>query len=36
VALQLSLFTLLTAWSITEVVRYGFFALKVNKECSKS
>jgi hypothetical protein len=29
VQLQLSLVTLLTAWSITEVIRYGFFACKV-------
>lgn len=27
--LSLSLATLLAAWSLTEVVRYGFFAIKV-------
>lgn len=28
-SLQLSLITLLSAWSVTEIIRYGFFAVKV-------
>ena len=27
--LELNLYTLLTAWGVTEVLRYGFFAVKV-------
>lgn len=26
---QLNLFTLLTAWSLSEIIRYSFFAVKV-------
>ena len=28
--LQLNLVTLLTAWCLSEIIRYGFFALKVS------
>lgn len=33
-SLQLSLVTLLFAWSVTEVIRYGFFAVKVRTRLS--
>ena len=28
--LELNMYTLLTAWGVTEVLRYGFFAVKVS------
>lgn len=30
VSLQLDLFTLLLAWSLSELIRYSFFALKAS------
>ena len=29
--LELSLYTLIVAWGFTEVLRYGFFAVKVSR-----
>ena len=31
--LELSLFTLVTAWALSEVIRYSFFMLKVRVSC---
>jgi len=34
--LELSMYTLLFAWGVTEVLRYGFFAVKVDHRCSQA
>jgi len=36
VLFQLNLVTLLVAWGISEVIRYGFFAAKVRPVCVKT